>query len=161
MEGLPHLKTQKLTLSTTFHCLKPTFQSLMSTFQTMKHKNHSIKNISWAGAIKFKVGAVYVCHSKQNIYICIWQASPLGGRVKTYRKGVYFTLCVWRSEILRKFQTISQKQSNGRCPIVCIYTVNAIFEFVIRNSYLDIELYTYSVGLRRCSFRLIGHYQSL
>ena len=40
---------------------------------------------------------------------------------------------------------------------VCIHA-NAIFEFAMRNSYLVIELYTYSVGLRRCSFRLIGQF---
>ena len=54
---------------------------------------HSLKFIFRAGAIKFKVRTVYVCHSKQNIYICIRQASPLGGRVKTY--WIMLLLSLW------------------------------------------------------------------
>ena len=35
-------------------------------------------------------------------------------------KGVYYAW-FWRSEILRKFQNILSKQSNGRCPLVVSY----------------------------------------
>ena len=40
---------------------------------------HRPKFIFRAGAINLKVRTVYVCHSKQNIYICILQASPWAG----------------------------------------------------------------------------------
>ena len=36
-------------------------------------------------------------------------------------KGVYYAW-FWRLEILEKFQIVCQKQSNGECPLVVIYT---------------------------------------
>ena len=41
----------------------------------------------------------------------------------------------------------------------CLYIhANAILCVLFWNSHMVIDLYTYSVGLRRCSFRLIGQF---